>query len=56
MIKLKILLSRLPQGDRLAFFATREQVDNTYSPFSGQGFQVSWDQAAENRYLVRVGK
>ncbi|OPX75006.1 MAG: hypothetical protein A4E40_00871 [Methanoregulaceae archaeon PtaU1.Bin059] len=56
MIKLKILLNKLPQGDRVAFFATREQVDNTCSPFSGQGYQVSWDQEAENRYLVRLGK
>lgn len=56
MIKLKILLSRLPPGDSVAFFATREQVDNTCSPFLGQGYQVSWDQAAENQYLVRIGK
>lgn len=56
MIKLKILLNRLPPGDSLDFFATREQVDNTCSPFTGQGYQVSWDQKAENQYLVRIGK
>lgn len=56
MIKLKILLSKLSAGDHVAFFATREQVDNTCSPFSGQGYQVSWDQVAENRYLVRLKK
>lgn len=56
MIKLKILLSRLPPGDSVTFFATREQVDNTCSPFLGQGYQVSWNQAAENQYLVRIGK
>ena len=56
MIKLKILLNRLPPGEALSFYATREQVDNTCSPFSGQGYCVSWDQAAENQYLVRIGR
>jgi len=56
MIKLKILLNRLPAGDAVAFFATREQVDNTCQPFSDQGYAVHYDQDAENRYLVRIGK
>lgn len=56
MIKLKILLNKLPEGDAVTFYATREQVDNTCSPFSGQGYAVSWTEAAENRYLVRIGK
>ncbi len=56
MITLKILLNKLPPGDAVTFFATREQVDNTCSPFSGQGYSVSWDQAAQNRFLVRLGK
>lgn len=56
MIKLKILLSKLPPGDAVDFLATREQVDNTCSPFSGQGYSVSWDQVAENQYLVRIGR
>ena len=56
MIKLKIMLNRLPPGDSLAFFATREQVDNTCAPFSCNGYQVAWDQCAENRYRVRIGK
>ncbi len=56
MIKLKILLNRLPQGAAIAFFATREQVDNTCIPFSGQGYSVHYNQDAENRYMVRIGK
>lgn len=56
MIKLKILLSKLPKGEMITFYATREQVDNTCSPFSGQGYHVSWDQTAGNRYLVTLGK
>jgi len=56
MIKLKILLNKLPPGDIVTFYATREQVDNTCSPFVGQGYQVSWDQKSDNRYLVRMGK
>lgn len=56
MVKLKIMLNRLPQGDALAFFATREQVDNTCAPFSTNGYQVAWEQEAENRYMVRIGK
>lgn len=56
MIKLKILFNKLTHGDTLTFFATREQVDNTCAPFSSNGYQVAWDQEAENRYLVRIGK
>jgi len=56
MIKLKILLNRLPAGDAVAFFATREQVDNTCQPFSGQGYSVHYNQEAENRYRVQIGK
>ncbi|MCE5298969.1 MAG: hypothetical protein LLF84_08520 [Methanoregulaceae archaeon] len=56
MIKLKIMLNRLPPGDALAFFATREQVDNTCAPFSTNGYQVAWEEEAENRYMVRIGK
>ncbi|MDD1708235.1 MAG: hypothetical protein LUQ33_03570 [Methanoregulaceae archaeon] len=56
MIKLKILLNKLTPGDTLAFFATREQVDNTCAPFSSNGYQVEWNQEGENRYLVRIGK
>lgn len=56
MIKLKILLNKLFPGDTVVFYATREQVDNTCSPFSGQGYAVSWTEAAENRYLVKIGK
>ena len=56
MIKLKILLNKLPPGDAVSFYAIREQVDNTCAPFSGQGYTVSWDQEADNRYLVRIGK
>jgi hypothetical protein len=56
MIKLKILLKRLPSGEFVVFFATREQVDNTCLPFSGQGYQVTWDQASDNKYVVQIGK
>ncbi len=56
MIKLKILLNKLTPGDTLTFYATREQVDNTCAPFSSNGYQVAWDQEAENRYQVRIGK
>jgi hypothetical protein len=56
MIRLKILLNKVSPGDAVTFYATREQVDNTCSPFSGQGYQVSWTQTAENRYLVRIGR
>jgi len=57
MIKLKILLKRLPPGESLSFLATREQVDNTCAPFSGQGYQVDWEQGtAPNQNLVRITK
>jgi len=39
MIRLKILLNKVSPGDAVTFYATREQVDNTCSPFSGQGYR-----------------
>lgn len=56
MIKLKILLKKLAAGGELQFFATREQVDNTCSQFISQGYDVKWEQAAENSYLVTMNK
>ncbi|MDI9633462.1 MAG: hypothetical protein QFX32_05320 [Methanolinea sp.] len=56
MITLKILLGKLREGEAVTFYATREQVDNTCSPFSRQGYKVSWDEIAENRFLVKMGK
>ena len=56
MIKLKILLNRLSNGDSIHFLATREQVDNTCSPFLGQGYRVSWEQTGENQFLVQIGR
>jgi len=56
MIKLKILLKRLSSGEELSFFATREQVDNTCSQFTSQGYDVNWEQAADNQYLVKMKK
>lgn len=56
MIKLKILLKKLEAGGGLAFFATREQVDNTCSQFINQGYDVRWEQSGDNRYLVTMKK
>jgi TusA-related sulfurtransferase len=56
MIKLKILLNKLPNGNILSFYATREQVDNTCIPFSRQGYHVEWEDSLENRHLVRMKK
>jgi TusA-related sulfurtransferase len=56
MIKLKILLKKLANGGELKFFATREQVDNTCSQFISQGYDVTWEQSADNSYLVTMKK
>lgn len=56
MIKLKILLKKLEAGGELKFFATREQVDNTCSQFISQGYDVKWEQSADNSYLVTMKK
>jgi TusA-related sulfurtransferase len=56
MIKLKILLKRMASGEEISFFATREQVDNTCSPFTGQGYEVTWEQVADNQFLVKMRK
>jgi hypothetical protein len=56
MIKLKILLNRTPPGEEIHFFATREQVDNTCTPFTSHGYAVECEQSGENRYIVQIGK
>ena len=56
MIKLKILTRKLGPGESISFFATREQVDNTCSPFSRNGYLVEWTDHSSNRYLVEMGK
>lgn len=56
MIKLKILLKKLPPGEEIAFYATREQVDNTCQPFTRQGYQVTDKQVADNQFLVTMRK
>jgi hypothetical protein len=56
MIKLKILLKKLATGGELSFLATREQVDNTCSQFARQGYDVTWEQVADNQYLVKMRK
>jgi len=56
MIKLKITLNKLPSGNSISFYATREQVDNTCTPFSRQGYDVRYESSNENRHLVQMKK
>lgn len=56
MIKLKIMLNKLPSGHSISFYTTREQLDNTCTPFSRQGYRVEWEDSSENRHLVRMKK
>jgi TusA-related sulfurtransferase len=56
MIRMKILLNKLDSGDSITFYATREQVDNTCSLFSANGYRVSWAEKSQDRYLVTLGK
>jgi hypothetical protein len=55
MIKLKILLKRTSPGEAVSFIATREQVDNTCTPFTNHGYAVECEQVGENRYNVQIG-
>ncbi len=55
MIKLKILLKRTSPGEDVRFIATREQVDNTCTPFTIHGYTVECEQVGENRYKVQIG-
>jgi hypothetical protein len=56
MIKLKILLKKLEAGGELSFSATREQVDNTCSQFTNQGYDVEWEQSGDNSFFVKMKK
>ncbi|MGV9203143.1 MAG: hypothetical protein ACOC44_03880 [Promethearchaeia archaeon] len=55
MIKLKIKLKKLRNGNRILFFSTREQYDNIRKPFSKKyDFEVS--KVDHNKYLISIEK
>jgi hypothetical protein len=56
MIKLKILLKKLPNGDKLKFYATREQFDNIKKPFAKNPYRFQGEQVGDNRYYISIYK
>ena len=56
MIKLKILLKKLPVGEKLNFFSNREQFDNIKKPFAKAPYKLLGEQVGDNRYLVAILK
>jgi TusA-related sulfurtransferase len=56
MIKLKILLKKLPVGEQLNFYSNREQYDNIKKPFAKDPYKLQGEQLGDNRYLVAILK
>jgi len=55
MIKLKILLKKLPKGEILKFYSTREQHDNIKKPFSKK-MHFNGEKVTNNKYLIKIMK
>ena len=56
MIKLKILLKKLQEGEELKFYSNREQFDNIKKPFSKKGYNFQGEKIENNKYLVAILK
>ena len=56
MIKLKILLKKLPSGEKIYFYSIREQFDNIKKPFNKDPFHFKGEQMGDNQYLVKILK
>ena len=56
MIKLKIILKKLGNGEVTEFIANREQFDNIQKPFSKNGLSFSATKVGDNRYHCKIKK
>jgi len=56
MIKLKILLKKLPNGKKIGFYSNREQYDNIKKPFDKNPYQFQGEQVGDNKYLISIHK
>jgi hypothetical protein len=56
MIRLKILLKKLPSGDKLNFYSTREQFDNIKKPFTKYPYSFQGKKIEENKYNISISK
>ena len=56
MLKLKILLKKLPPGNSLFFFSNREQFDNIKKPFSKKSYTFEGERVEDNKYYIIIKK
>ena len=56
MIKLKILVKKLPTGSSLHFYSTREQHENIKQPFSKKNFSFNSRFIEDNKYHIEIMK
>lgn len=56
MIKLRVMLKKLPENQTIEVMVTREQHDNINEPFSKKPFQYSANLISENRYHAKITK
>jgi TusA-related sulfurtransferase len=56
MIKLRVLLKKLPSGQKLTVIITREQHDNIREPFSKKQYRYSAEKIGDNRFQADIVK
>jgi len=56
MIRLKILLKKIPEGMPVACIVRRDQRDTINEPFSRTGYSVKIHRLDANRYRVTLKK
>jgi len=56
MIKLKMLLKKVPEGSVVECYVRRDQKDMVEVPFSRSGYHVEVHKADTNRYRISLKK
>jgi hypothetical protein len=56
MIRLKMLLKKVPEGTPVVCYVRRDQKDTVEVPFSRSGYSVEIHKADTNRYRVSLTK
>jgi len=56
MLRLKINLKKINEGEVLEFYSNREQFDNIKKPFSKKGYEIEGNQVDHNKYYIKILK
>ncbi|MFW9988687.1 MAG: hypothetical protein ACFFC3_08535 [Candidatus Odinarchaeota archaeon] len=56
MLKLKILIKKIREGEIIEFYSNREQHDNIKKPFSKKLYSFNGEKVGVNKYHISILK